>query len=304
MGYFIKLVKIDKCDFGFYGNDCDYYLNVYDENKCRIGDASVKVVNMGVDYSGAYEFIYDYDLSDEDARTELAEMLHVDEIKDEWLDEDGQIDTSKLPKEVCEEIEDGEDEILMDWYYEDFAENADEDGFMELGVFAEKYIVRRNGTETTKLDADSPLEYLFEENGIDGWYEEVAPDIDLSKYPTDISTAEGKALLDKILSKVTDGMEDLDSTSGYVNVSFGGDYSREEEAKEYMAKVYAKISELVLEKYIPALNALNQKNWKESLSSEINEMGRRCGFLYSDSFDEDFSEITDSLYEGLVNDEW
>lgn len=176
--YFVRLKEIRKDNFNAYGNDCEYELEVFDANKKKVGEAMAPVVQMGVDYSSAYEFIYDYDMSDEDDRQSLAEILGVESIPDEWLNEDGNIDTDKLPQEVCATIEEREDEMLIDWYYEDFGEDSDEDGFILLAKFAEKYQVRSSyGSldsygKIMKLDITKPLSEMFETKGIKGWFYE------------------------------------------------------------------------------------------------------------------------------------
>ncbi|MBQ0057133.1 MAG: hypothetical protein KBT20_05700 [Bacteroidales bacterium] len=123
----------------------DYELEVFDANKKKVGEAMAPIVQMGVDYSSAYEFIYDYDMSDEEERQDLADSLGVESIPDEWLDDDGDIDT-------------------------------DEDGFMPLAKFAEKYQVRSSyGSldsygKILELDPEKPLSEMFEADSIKGWF--------------------------------------------------------------------------------------------------------------------------------------
>lgn len=303
MVHYVKLTQIEKENFSFYGNDCWYYLDVYDSKKHKIGEACVTVVNMGVDYSSAYEFIYDYDLKDEGQRADLAEMLGVDEIKDEWLDENGDIDTSLLPEDVCKSIEDNENEMLMDYYYEDFAEHADKDGFMKLKAFAEMYMVRKNNSDITHINTKLPLDRMFEgSKGIEGWYREDPPEVDISKFPTDISSDEGKELLFKIVTAVANNLENLDFTSGYVNVCFLGDYDREEEAAETMRQNYLAIATNMFES-IPCLARINRKEWRDAVSRYIVDFGRKSRFLYPDETG-CFDDLADIVYQGLIEGKW
>ena len=80
-----------------YGNDCYYNVDIFDEDKKKIGYGCLNVKNMGTEPND--EFIYDYDCNDEDERKSLADILGMDKIEQDWYNEDGQLIIDKYDDE-------------------------------------------------------------------------------------------------------------------------------------------------------------------------------------------------------------
>lgn len=143
--YYIKLRKdgIEAFCFCIYGNDCYYYVDIFDEEKKKIGYGCLNVKNMGTEPDD--EFIYDYDCNDDDDRESLANILGIDKIEPDWYNTEGQLiidkydDECNMPEEVINKIWDSiaesDERAMIDCYYEEFGEMADEDGFVCLDEF-------------------------------------------------------------------------------------------------------------------------------------------------------------------------
>lgn len=306
--YLIKVTKIEKDNFSFYGNDCRYYLDIFNDKKIKVGVALAPVVQQGTDYSSAYEYLYDFDLQDEDDRAALAESLGVDSISDEWLDDDGQIDSKNLPQEIIKRIEESEDESLIDWYYEEYSEYADQEGYMLLADFADHYKVRSSyGSlmdkygEIVSLNPDSPLTEIFEENEINGWYK--PHQLDLSKIQRSEPDILGKdkAMFVKMAALIAEQLDDMDMVSSLVNIRYAGDYSREAEAKEKMNYIYVEIAYIVIRSVKPLIDYQDDITWKNLLTIIINQIGVNLGFLYEDNDATEFDSLADMVYDYLVD---
>lgn len=306
--YFVKLTKIEKDNFNFYGNNCDYNLDVFNDKKQKIGYAIAPVVQQGTDYSSAYEFLYDYNANDEEDRASLAEMLNVEEIADEWFDEDGTIDPDSLPKEICEQIEEQEDEMLIDYYYEEFAELADENGFLSLSDFAEHFSVRSShGSlldkygDIVSLDINSPLSEMFEERGINGWYEAEEPDDALLETLVPDITGNGKELFVYLTALIAYQLDDMDMLSSYINIRYDGEHSKEEEAKDDMKYIYVEIAYITLRTLVPRLDYYDEDYWENKFITMVNSIGHNLGFTYRDDDGSDFRCVAHDVYESLTD---
>lgn len=300
---FVKLIKIEKENFGFYGNDCEFSIEIYKDKKYLLGEANMTVVQMGVDYSDAYEYLYDYDLSDEDDSQSLAEFLGVDSIDEDWLDEDGQIDVDCLPQEICEQIESNYDDSLIDCYYEEFAEMADEEGFVSLPDFADNYKFRTWTDKLENLDLDLPLSEMFEKlNG--GFYQN---EFDAETMPcdkVDVLSAAGKKTFADLATLVAAGMDDMDMVSSYINVRFDGDYDRETRAQEDMKSICIEMAYITLRSLLPAMHYYDSPDWRSRVSEAINSVCKSLGVVYDDNDSSDFEELSEKVYEycsGQVN---
>lgn len=183
--FYIKLSEegIEAFCFGFWGNDCYYYLDIFDQDKKKIGTGQLNIENQGKEVTE--DWLYDYNCTDDDEREALAEMLGLEEIKPEWYDEDGMLIIDKadekcnMPKEIIEKVWKGLEEIeqgnMLDYYCEEFEEMADEDGFVSLDDFIGQHHVmsgyslkgdcfcRKSDWES--IDNLLELEEFFEECG-------------------------------------------------------------------------------------------------------------------------------------------
>lgn len=143
--YYIKLRKdgIEAFCFCIYGNDCYYHVDIFDEEKMKMGSGCLNVKNGGTEPND--EFIYDYDCNDDDERETLANILGIDKIEPDWYNDEGQLvidkydDECKMPEEVINKIWDSivesDESAMIDCYYEEFEEMADEEGFVCLDEF-------------------------------------------------------------------------------------------------------------------------------------------------------------------------
>lgn len=177
--YYIKLDEegIEASDFSIYGNDCYYYVVVFDEQRNRIGCGRLDVQNMGTEASD--EFIYDYDCNDDDDRETLAELLGLEEIEPDWYDEDGQLNIDRYdenchtPGEIIDQIwksiSEADESNMLDYYVEEFAEMADEDGFVSLDEFIDSHRLMNCGFDRKcdweSVDSLIELEEFFNECG-------------------------------------------------------------------------------------------------------------------------------------------
>lgn len=177
--YFIGINEegIEAYDFGFYGNDCCYNLDVFDGRKRKIGSGSLKVRNMGTEAD--YDFVYDYDCNDPDAREELAGLLGVDEIEENWYNNDGELILDKydgdfnMPKDICDQIckrlEEDHENMMLDCYAEEFCEMADDKGLVRLDDFIKSYNVMKSDfgkkSDWESVDDIVELVQFFEDCG-------------------------------------------------------------------------------------------------------------------------------------------
>lgn len=177
--YFIGINEegIEAYDFGFYGNDCCYNLDVFDGRKRKIGSGSLKVRNMGTEAD--YDFVYDYDCNDPDAREELAGLLGVDEIEENWYNNDGELILDKydgdfnMPKDICDQIckrlEEDHENMMLDCYAEEFCEMTDDKGLVRLDDFIKSYNVMKSDfgkkSDWESVDDIVELVQFFEDCG-------------------------------------------------------------------------------------------------------------------------------------------
>lgn len=152
--YYIKLREegIEAFCFCIYGNDCYYYVDIFDEEKKKLGYGCLNVKNMGTEPND--EFIYDYDCNDDDDRETLANVLGIDKIEPEWYNDEGQLvidkydDDCNMPEEVINKIWDSisesDESAMTDCYYEEFGEMADEDGFVCLDEFIRTHYLMKD----------------------------------------------------------------------------------------------------------------------------------------------------------------
>lgn len=293
----VRLTEIENKGFDFYGNDCAYHLDVFNSKRVRIGMAMADVVQPGTDYSSAYEFLYDYDMESEEDRCALAEILGVATIADEWI-VDGQLEAEQLPQEVCRNIENDWDESLMEYYYEDFAETADEEGFMPLTRFAERYIVRRYGGRTYQMDINLPLSQIFNDCG---FYSECYDDLVLPQ-PIDVAQA-GKEQFVDLAALVADEMEDRDLISAYMNITYGGDYSVEDEATEYMTKVFVETAYIIIRSMAPRMEVMVERDWIGLMSEMLLRLAVAHGFMYPDDSPRQWDDLSEKIFAQLANPE-
>lgn len=158
--YYIKLREegIEAFCFCIYGNDCYYHVDIFDEEKKRMGYGRLNVKNAGTEPDD--EFIYDYDCNDDDDRETLANILGIDKIEPEWYNEEGQLiidkydDDCKMQEEVINKIWDSiaesDESAMIDCYYEEFEEMADEDGYVSL----DKFVCTHNLMKDYSLSGD------------------------------------------------------------------------------------------------------------------------------------------------------
>ena len=177
--YYIRINEegIEACDFSIYGNDCRYNVDVFDGRKRRIGSGNLDVRNMGTEAD--YDFVYEYDCNDPDAREELADLLGVDEIKENWYNEDGELILDKydgdfnMPEDICEQIcrrlDEDHENMMLDCYADEFCEMADDKGLVSLDDFIANYQVMRSGfgkkSDWQSVDDIVELEQFFEDCG-------------------------------------------------------------------------------------------------------------------------------------------
>ena len=152
--YYIKLREdgIEAFCFCIYGNDCYYNVDIFDEDKRKIGYGCLNVKNMGTEPND--EFIYDYDCNDDDERKSLADILGMDKIEQDWYNEDGQLvidkydDECKMPEDIINKIWDRIAEYdksnLIDCYYEEFGDMADEEGYVSLDEFISTHFLTKD----------------------------------------------------------------------------------------------------------------------------------------------------------------
>lgn len=183
--YYIKLRKdgIEAFCFCIYGNDCYYYVDIFDEENMKMGYGRLNVKNMGTEPND--EFIYDYDCNDDDERETLANILGIDKIEPEWYNEEGQLiidkydDECNMPEEVISKIWDSiaesDERAMIDCYYEEFGEMADEDGFVCLDEFIRTHHLMKDyslsgdcftrRSEWESVDNEDELVEFFDECG-------------------------------------------------------------------------------------------------------------------------------------------
>lgn len=291
---FVKLVKIEKEDFGFYGNDCEYSIEIYKDKKFLLGEADMTVVQMGVDYSDAYDFLYDYDPTDEDDCQSLAEILGVDSIDENWLDEDGQIDVDCLPQEIIEHLENEYDETLLDCYYEEFAEMTGEDDFVSLPDFAENYKFKTWSGKLVNLDLELPLSEMFEKvNG--GFYQNEVDVETMACDVIDILDAEGRKTFAGLATLIAAEMDNMDMVSSYIDVRYDGEYSREERAYKEMKFIYVEMAYVILRSLMPVMNYYDLLDWQDEVAGTLNNICKSLGVVYDDNESSDFDDLSEEV---------
>lgn len=203
--YYIKLIEdgIEAFSFGFYGNDCYYYVEIFDEEKKKIGYGRLNVENMGTEPND--EFIYDYNCNDEEDRESLANILGIDKIEADWYNDEGQLvidkydDECNMPEEVINKIWDNIAESdksdMLDYYYEEFGEMADDEGYVSLDEFIRTHNLMKDvslkgdcfshRSDWESVDDEDELVEFFDECG----YAEIERSL-----PDNISESEGEYL--------------------------------------------------------------------------------------------------------------
>lgn len=308
--YYVQIVDVQKVDFGFFGNECEYTVDVYNAKKKKIGQAGgIEVVQQGTEYDSVHEELYD--LCENGDRNEIADFLGVEEVLDDWFDDEAQIDIDKLPQRVQDHIFDQEDSMLLEYYqYEDFAEDADEEGLIPLDVFFDRLTFGRVG-RFREIDTDLPLAEMFD--ATNGWYE---PEIFKKNSdensachpgggyaPIDITSDAGKSLFIKTIASVAYHLDDNDYVSALVNIRYEGDYDLEETAREDMNYIYIEIAYIIIVSLLPQINDCSSNKWKATLHKTITTLGRQFGFINSDE-EPMLEELYDDVYAGLANNHW
>lgn len=147
--FYIKLNQsgIEPFCFCFYGNDCYYHVDIFDERKNRIGNGCLRVRNCGTEPDT--EFLYEYDCNQEEDRAQLAQILGLETIENEWYDGEGTLIIDrydadcKMPAElidrICTQLEESHMSEMTEYYYEALGDLADENGYITVNVFLQHY---------------------------------------------------------------------------------------------------------------------------------------------------------------------
>ena len=297
---FVRITDVRKVDFGFYGNECEYDVEVFNSKRKKIGQIeNIKVVQQGTDYESVYEELND--LCEEGDREAIAERLGVEEVSDEWFDEDGLIDADKLPESVNDYICEGYDQTLLDYYMsEDLVDDEDEEGLIPLEAFVDRLTFGHVGY-FREIDIDLPLEDMFDKVG--GWYE---PDVwspEENFVPFDVTTSDGQSLFAKLAAIVKCHLENYDYVSSLVEIRYDGDYNMEDKARKYMNYTCVEIAYIILRSLLPQIDECSAEGWKTTLNKAITNIGKRIGFIYSD--DRPVHDcLCDEVYSALKDDQW
>lgn len=298
--YYIRITDVEKRDFSFYGNECEYSIEIYNKSKKKIGEHSMYVLQGGTDYESVYEELYD--ICESGDKDEIAAYLGVEEVPEDWFDEDGQIDVSNLPEDVHDHICSEYDQTLIDYYlYEDFAEEEDENGLIPLEVFCERLTFGEVG-HTREIDTELLPSEMFANVG--GYYQPEIWQPEEGFVSLDVTSVDGKSLFIKITAIVAQTLENLDLVSGYVNVRFDGDYSKEKEAQRDMNYIYVEIAYIIIRSILPQINDGSKEGMIKAFQKTITNIGRRLAFIYSDDEIYDIEDIYENVYNGVVNKRW
>lgn len=298
--YYVKITDIDKTDFSFYGNECTYTVDVFNHNKIKIGEAvGVNVVQQGTDYESVYEELAN--LCEDEDKDAIASYLGVEEVPDEWFDEEGMIDVDKLPQSVSDYIYEGEDQIFLDYYmYEEFANEADDNGLIPLEIFRDSLTFGVVGN-FRKMNTDQPFTTMFSEIG--GWYYPVEFIPTEEFVPFDITTNDGKTVFVKLAAIIAHHLEDCDYVSSMVDIRYDGDEAREEEAQKVMNYACVEIAYVILRSLLPQIGNCTEQEWTKALNTTITNIGRRLGFIYGDE-EASIDQLCDEVYIGLNKHQW
>lgn len=298
--YYVRIADVRKVDFGCYGNECEYDVEVFNSQKKRIGRIEdINVVQQGTNYDSVYEEL-NY-LCEEDDREALAEQLGVDEVPDEWFDEDGFIDAANLPESVNDYICEGSDQMLLDYYItEDFADYEEEDGLIPIETFADHLTFGQVG-KFREIDVSLPLKDMF-----DKVYGSFLPDVwtpGEGYVPFDIMSSEGCAVFARLAAVVSQYLEDCDYMTSMVEIRYDGDYNMEAKAKEVMDYTSVEIAYIILHSLLPQIDDSSAEAWKRALNDVISYIGQRLGFI--EEYDEpEYDELCSEVHDALKCDKW
>lgn len=295
--YYVKITEVSKVNFGFYGNECRHDLEIYGRDRKKIGSAyGVDVVYQGTDYETVFDDLYS--LCEQGDMDEVAEYLGVECIPGDWLDEDGMIDTEKLPESVCEHLYDAYNETLLDYYLvDDFADVMEENDLIPLNVYAERLTFGEIG-HFLEMDLDKSLAYMFRKLGATfypDWKDE-----EKGNAPVELTKEIDKTLFAKLKRIVDEHLADADCVSAIVNIRFGGDYDYESEAAGIMNHACESIVCEILNSLRPMIASLKEIDWKFALADAVTSIGREEGFLYGDE-DACLEDMYDEVYSRLVD---
>lgn len=111
---------------------------------------------------------------------------------------------------------------------------------------------------------------------------------------------EDKKLLIQTSALIAENLDNQDLISSCVNIRYGGDYEREEAAKEDMYFTYVEIAYITLRSLKPLLSWMSAQSWKRLLMETINNIGIKIGFVYQGNDESSFEEEANTVYSFLT----